>query len=119
MIALLIKTQSISKASPEQLLRALGLDSSPSFDVDVAHVQTILTQQEAVKAVTEGVKVTEFGEKEYGEYIMTSRLLARELGMKPGERAVLVNGRVSIGSCHSRRTIILNAMGWIAGSRTD
>ncbi|KNZ76128.1 UDP-glucose:glycoprotein glucosyltransferase [Termitomyces sp. J132] len=59
LIAYLIKTQSLSKASPEQLLRAL-----------------------------------DFSGKEYGEYVITSRLVARELDVKPGERAVLVNGRV-------------------------
>ncbi|KAG6887758.1 hypothetical protein C0995_013010 [Termitomyces sp. Mi166 len=89
LIAHLIKTQSLSKTSPEQLLRALGMGSSLSFDVDGTQTQTVLTQDEVMRVVTQGVKVAEFSETQYGEYVLESRLVARELGVKPGERAVV------------------------------
>ncbi|KAG6885729.1 hypothetical protein C0993_010556 [Termitomyces sp. T159_Od127] len=88
LIAHLIKTQSLSKISVEQLLRALDL----SFDG--MQTQTVLSRDEAMRTVTQGLKLAELSEMQYGEYVTASRLVVRALDVEPGKRAVLVNGRL-------------------------
>ncbi|KAG6876468.1 hypothetical protein C0992_012845 [Termitomyces sp. T32_za158] len=95
LIAHLIKTQSLSKTSQEQLLHALGLSSSSSSDVYGTHAQIGLAQDEAMRTTKRApLKVAEFSEMHFEEYVTASRLVARVLGIKPGKRALLVNGRI-------------------------
>jgi hypothetical protein len=49
------------------------------------------SQQELIDKLTGGVKITGLNQ----EYVRASRLVARELGVQPGQEVLLVNGRVS------------------------
>jgi hypothetical protein len=51
----------------------------------------LLSQQELMDKLTWGVKVTGLNQ----EYARASGLVARELGVQPGQEVILVNGRVS------------------------
>ncbi|GLB42376.1 putative UDP-glucose:Glycoprotein Glucosyltransferase [Lyophyllum shimeji] len=88
LISHLIKSHLLSKAAPEQLLWALGADATGDG------AQTVLSQDEAVQPLTAGVKVADFDAGGYAEYVTSSRLVAREIGVAPGQQALLVNGRV-------------------------
>ncbi|KAG6833463.1 hypothetical protein H0H87_006830 [Tephrocybe sp. NHM501043] len=88
LISHLIKTHLVSKTPPEYLLRALGVDGLTTDG------QTILSQDEMVRELTEGVKKADFNPIYYADYVKASRLVAREIGVAPGKQALLVNGRV-------------------------
>ncbi|KAG6827591.1 hypothetical protein H0H92_011214 [Tricholoma furcatifolium] len=77
----------MSKTAPETLLRALGVEGSGS------EAQTVLSQDEIVQKLKGGAKVAANSDY-YAEYVKTSRLVARDTGLQPGQRALLVNGRV-------------------------
>ncbi|KAG6839745.1 hypothetical protein C0991_012004, partial [Blastosporella zonata] len=88
LIAHLIKTNLVSKTAPEYFLRALGVVGPTNG------AQAVLSQDEVIRALTEGVKVVDFDPVYYAEYVKASRLVAREIGVAPGQQALLVNGRV-------------------------
>ncbi|KAG6918623.1 hypothetical protein DXG01_013034 [Tephrocybe rancida] len=88
LIAHLVKTHLVSKTPPEYLLRALGV-GGPSTEA-----QTLLSQDEVIRALTEGVKVADFNPIYYADYVQASRMVVREIGVAPGQQALLVNGRV-------------------------
>ncbi|KAF5378749.1 hypothetical protein D9615_006978 [Tricholomella constricta] len=88
LISHLIKSHQLSNAAPEQLLRVLGVE------VPSEETQTVLSQDEMVRALIGGVKVADFDAKRYAEYVKASRLLVRDIQIAPGQQALLVNGRV-------------------------
>ena len=74
-------------------MRALGLELALDDPVDAQSSQThFSSQQELVDKLTGSVKITGLDEG-YGR---ASRLVARELGVAPGQKVLLVNGRVSL-----------------------
>jgi UDP-glucose:glycoprotein glucosyltransferase len=57
--------------------------------------QVPLGKTDAYKALTDGVNVDHLQLEGYVDYVKAGRLLARELGLAPGQSALVVNGRVS------------------------
>jgi len=57
--------------------------------------QIPLGKRDAYKLLTEGVNVHQLKPEEYADYVKAGRLVARELGLAPGQSALVVNGRVS------------------------
>lgn len=47
-----------------------------------------------MRSLTGDLKVSDFSARAYTNYVQTSRLIARELHLSPGEQVILVNGRV-------------------------
>ncbi|KAF8145393.1 hypothetical protein K438DRAFT_547782 [Mycena galopus ATCC 62051] len=81
----------LSKASPARLLRALGLD--PSVTIPLGDGSQIPLKDD-VTDLTDGVGLSGYGAEDYARFVRSSRLLARELQLKPGELGLVVNGRV-------------------------
>jgi UDP-glucose:glycoprotein glucosyltransferase len=74
-------------------MHALGLESVIDHPAGAQSSHAHLSsQQELVDKLTMGVKITGLSEG----YLHASRLVARELGLAPGQTALLVNGRVSL-----------------------
>jgi hypothetical protein len=74
---------------------ALGLGDPAAANEQQAQNENqtpLMSQQEFVDKVTGGLKVNEMDPA----YVRASRLVARELGVLPGQQVLLVNGRVSI-----------------------
>ncbi|KAJ6624174.1 hypothetical protein B0H10DRAFT_1943373 [Mycena sp. CBHHK59/15] len=76
-----------SKASPRRLLRALGLDDPiPPSD----GTQIPLSKDDLM----DGVGISGYSPDNYAKYLKSSRLIARDLQLAPGQQALIVNGRV-------------------------
>jgi UDP-glucose:glycoprotein glucosyltransferase len=88
----LIQNDLLSQLSPDQLLQALGF-ASVIVDHDVG--QTVLSQEHTLRAITGGVELAEADPEVFNDYLRSSRLLVRELRLKSGDQALIVNGRVS------------------------
>jgi hypothetical protein len=58
--------------------------------------QIPLGKTDAYEALTEGVHLDHLKPEEYVDYVKAGRLVARELGLAPGQSALVVNGRVSV-----------------------
>jgi hypothetical protein len=106
-IAHLLTSNLLSKASAPQLLRVLGISTTALGSNDA---QTPLSQHEELLALTGNVP--EFRDDNYATFVRQSRLAARELGISPKEPVILVNGRVRI-FIHSLR---LSDMLWFESS---
>ncbi|KAJ7608670.1 UDP-glucose:glycoprotein glucosyltransferase-domain-containing protein [Roridomyces roridus] len=81
----------LSKASSTRLLRALGLE----FEVPVVPSegsQIPLTKGD--DDLTDGVGLAGYSAEDYDKFVKSSRLVARELQLAPGQQALVVNGRV-------------------------
>jgi UDP-glucose:glycoprotein glucosyltransferase len=87
----LISTSLLSQASPALILRALESDSL----VESGDVHQV-TRQQALHELTGGVAVSDFNYDVYTQYVKSSRMISRDLQLKPGEHALIVNGRVSV-----------------------
>ena len=77
--------------SPSELLTAVGFAPATSMENES---QTVLTQESLIDTLAKGG----FGgdkNNEYKDYVFSSRLVAREIGLRPGQQALIVNGRVS------------------------
>lgn len=48
-----------------------------------------------IEKLTKADGPKEDGEKMYRDYVLSSGLVAREIGIRPGQQALIVNGRVS------------------------
>ncbi|KAJ6626996.1 glycosyltransferase family 24 protein [Mycena sp. CBHHK59/15] len=77
----------LSKASPRRLLRALGLDD-PISPSDGAQIP--LSKDDLI----DGVGISGYSPDDYAKYLKSSRLIARDLQLAPGQQALIVNGRV-------------------------
>ncbi|KAJ6586424.1 glycosyltransferase family 24 protein [Mycena vulgaris] len=77
----------LSKASSSRLLRALGLEApvSPSEGTQIPL---------STDDLTEGVGIAGYSSDDYATFVRSSRLVARELQLVPGQQAVVINGRV-------------------------
>ena len=80
--------------SPSDLLTAVGL-ASPSLAEN--EPQTVLTQESLIEKLTEDDGSNADSKRMYRDYVLSSRLAAREIGLRPGQQALIVNGRVSPG----------------------
>jgi len=58
--------------------------------------QIPLGKTDAYEALTGGVHLDHFKAEEYVDFMKAGRLVARELGLAPGQSALVVNGRVSV-----------------------
>lgn len=92
MLAHLHVRQLLSKATPVSLLSALDLDDPV---VPSESTQIPIGQRDTFKSLSGGISVSGILPEEYGEYVKTSRLVARAIQLTPGEAALVVNGRVS------------------------
>ncbi|KAI0715904.1 glycosyltransferase family 24 protein [Cerioporus squamosus] len=84
-LAQLVSWDLLSRFTPEQLLNALGFG-----DVEVSSESS--TQERFSLNDIVGTEV--FTGEEYEKYLTACRLVARQLELKPGEQALIVNGRV-------------------------
>lgn len=80
-----------SSTSPSELLTAVGLAPPPTENVS----QTVLTRESMIERLTKANGSKEGSEAGYRDYILSSSLVAREIGLRPGQQALIVNGRVS------------------------
>ncbi|KAI0823499.1 glycosyltransferase family 24 protein [Trametes gibbosa] len=82
-LARLITRDALSAYTPERLLSLLGLNEAAIGD---SETQQVLSQDE-----DSALADLPYGEK---AYLDACSLIVRQLGLKPGEQAVIVNGRV-------------------------
>lgn len=61
----------------------------------VEGTQTPLGNKNTFESLTGGVSLDRIVPEEYSDYVKQSQLLARELGLLPGQKGLVVNGRVS------------------------
>jgi hypothetical protein len=69
-------------------MHALGLEVVEDAIGGQTH---LASRQETTDELTGGIEISEVNP----EYMRASRLVAKELGVLPGQQAVLANGRVS------------------------
>jgi UDP-glucose:glycoprotein glucosyltransferase len=81
-----------ASTSPSELLTAVGLAPPPSAENES---QTVLTQESMIEKLTKGDGSKEDSKRVYRDYVLSSSLVAREIGLRPGQQALIVNGRVS------------------------
>jgi UDP-glucose:glycoprotein glucosyltransferase len=58
--------------------------------------QVVLLQEGILQDLAGGVAIGDFSVAAYARYVKSSRLVARELQLSPGEQALIVNGRVGV-----------------------
>lgn len=75
--------------SPSELLTTVGLTPPPPTENGS---QTILTQESIIEKLKRGNGDSEIA---YRDYVLSSSLVAREVGLRPGQQALIVNGRVN------------------------
>jgi hypothetical protein len=80
--------------SPSQLLQLLEAQSAPAVDNDLQE-QDVLSHDEVPAWILD--EANRFDASIYNRYVKSSRLVARELHLLPGEQALVLNGRV--GGC--------------------
>ncbi|KAH8113837.1 UDP-glucose:glycoprotein glucosyltransferase-domain-containing protein [Phellopilus nigrolimitatus] len=93
----LVTHELLSKVSLKEFGILLNPESAFSDDAPASVGQTVLSENSVVYQLLQDVGVTMDGLSEsetHDRYSVTSRLVARELGIEPGELALLVNGRV-------------------------
>ena len=81
----------LSNATPSPLLSALGLDV-PVAPTDGPQIP--IGGKAAFEKVTGGVDLKDTPSEVYDDYLKSSRLLSRNIKLKPGHKAIVVNGRV-------------------------
>ena len=82
----------LAGTSPSELLTAVGLAPPPLAENES---QTVLTQETLIEKLTKGDGSKEDTKETYRDYLLSSRSVAREIGLRPGQQALIVNGRVS------------------------
>lgn len=75
---------------PSELLTAVGF--VPPME---SESQTPITQESMIEKLTKGNGSKGDARKGYRDYVISSSLVAREIGLRPGQQALIVNGRVS------------------------
>jgi UDP-glucose:glycoprotein glucosyltransferase len=96
----LMTTNAMYKLSPSQLLQVIG---APSKQDQVEDRQNVLSQDEVPDSLLDAIN--DFDAVAYDGYIRTSRLVARDLHLAPGEQALILNGRVR-GRVHFLRLLV-------------
>ncbi|KAI1789267.1 glycosyltransferase family 24 protein [Ganoderma leucocontextum] len=84
-VAQLVTSDLLSKVTPERLLNVLRLGDPEVLSDDGMQVPYSLDELTGAKVLTSA---------EYEQYMNACRLVVRQLELKPGEQAVIVNGRV-------------------------
>lgn len=54
----------------------------------------MISEQATINDLTGGVLLKDVSREVYDKYLTSSHLLAQEIGIEPGEQALVVNGRV-------------------------
>lgn len=83
----------LSKVAPSTLFSALSGDAPVEV---AAGQQTPLGSRDAFEALTYGVSLDKIVPDDYVDYIKQSRVIAQELNIAPGQKGLVVNGRVTI-----------------------
>jgi hypothetical protein len=78
--------------SSSEFLAAIGLAPPPLGENES---QAILTRESLIEKLTKGNDSKEDSKKAYRDYVSSSWLFAHEIGLLPGQQALVVNGRVS------------------------
>lgn len=81
-----------ASTSPDELLTAVGFAPPSSIE---SESQAVLTQESVVAKLTKGNGFKGDTKKEDRDYAISSSFIAREIGLRPGQQALIVNGRVS------------------------
>ncbi len=81
-----------SKASPSTLLAAVSGDAPIEPAVGP---QIPFGSRDIFESLTNGVSLDEIVLNDYDDYVKQSRLVAQELGIAPGQKGLVVNGRVT------------------------
>lgn len=82
-----------TSTSPSELLTAVGFVPPPSMERES---QTVLTQGSMIDKLTKDDGSKGDTKKGYRDYVVSSSLVARDIGLRPGQQALIVNGRVSL-----------------------
>jgi len=80
-----------ANTSPSELLTAVGL-APPRVENES---QTVLTRESMIERLAKANGSKEGSGQRYRDYVLSSSLVAREIGLRPGQQALIVNGRVS------------------------
>ncbi|KAJ6489844.1 glycosyltransferase family 24 protein [Mycena sanguinolenta] len=80
----------LAKVSPARLRAALGLDAPVPVSLDGGSQIPLAKDDD----ITDGVGLSGYSAEDYERWVRTSRLVARELQIAPGELGLVVNGRV-------------------------
>ncbi|EAU89163.2 hypothetical protein CC1G_08570 [Coprinopsis cinerea okayama7 len=92
LVSKLVTKKALKAASPSIVAKALNVDiSSPVSSGDDKQVP--LSSKVAITQLL-GSEPGEVDKKEVRRYLKRSRIFAREAGVKPGETAIIINGRV-------------------------
>ncbi|THV04765.1 glycosyltransferase family 24 protein [Dendrothele bispora CBS 962.96] len=91
----LVSNHLLSKVSPNRLLLALGLTDpvTPKTDGSSSEQTPLQTQADHLREILGGVKPSEFNASTHTRFVDMGRRLLKEMGIAPGEKAILVNGR--------------------------
>ncbi|KZT07030.1 glycosyltransferase family 24 protein [Laetiporus sulphureus 93-53] len=88
LLAQLATQELLHRMSPSRLLSALGFGD---VAVQSESPQVVISSEGSLDDI---LGQTVLAEKDYQDYIRTGRLVARQLNLAPGERALILNGRV-------------------------
>jgi len=61
-----------------------------------------LQARNAFEDLTEGLSLDRIVAEDYSDYVRQSQLVARELGLSPGQKGLVINGRVKATSMLSK-----------------
>lgn len=78
--------------SSSEFLAAVGLAPPP---LGQNELQSVLTRESLIEKLTKRNGSKEDGKKAYRDYVSSSLLVAHEIGLLPGQQALIINGRVS------------------------
>ncbi|THH10819.1 hypothetical protein EW146_g8252 [Bondarzewia mesenterica] len=91
LISHLISQDALSGVHPARLLRALGYDTSI---VTNDHEQIVLSPDAIFEELTGGVSLDDLDGVVYDDFVRSCRTMARALRLRPGDIALVVNGRL-------------------------
>lgn len=94
-----------ASTSSSELLTAVGL--APPMTENES--QTVLTRESLIEKLTKVDGSKEDSKKMYRDYVISSCLVAHEIGLHPGQQALIVNGRVSPRFCVGRSMCVLTS----------
>lgn len=92
LLAHLIITGTIQKATPVQLLHVLGL---VEIETSQESIQMVIPQNNVLDELLAGTVMSGSGSDMYDHFIRSSEVLVKLLKLAPGDQALVVNGRVS------------------------
>ncbi|KAJ8081870.1 killer toxin resistant protein [Marasmius tenuissimus] len=86
----MILNEKLEGITPKALLNALGYGSEIQWDAD----QIPLTQSEEMRSIMGGLKPIDLDYANHTKYTDTGRKFLKELGVNPGDKGLVINGRV-------------------------